>query len=38
MAFIIAGLKADGETVVEDTEWISTSFPDFMNKLNSLKG
>lgn len=38
MAFIIAGLKADGETVVEDTEWISTSFPDFMEKLNLLKG
>ncbi|MEK6680425.1 MAG: 3-phosphoshikimate 1-carboxyvinyltransferase [Nitrospirota bacterium] len=38
MAIIIAGLRADGETIIEDTEWINTSFPDFMEKLNSLKG
>ncbi|MBI3353447.1 MAG: 3-phosphoshikimate 1-carboxyvinyltransferase [Nitrospirae bacterium] len=37
MALIIAGLRADGETIIEDTEWINTSFPDFMEKLNLLK-
>lgn len=38
MAFIIAGLRADGETIIEDTEWINTSFPGFMERLNLLRG
>lgn len=38
MAIIIAGLKADGETIIEDTEWINTSFPGFMERLNLLRG
>lgn len=37
MAIIIAGLRADGETIIEDTEWINTSFPGFMEKLDLLK-
>jgi len=36
MAFIIAGLTASGETVVEDTAPIATSFPNFMELLDSL--
>lgn len=38
MALSIAGLLADGETIIEDTEWISTSFPGFMDTLESLRG
>jgi 5-enolpyruvylshikimate-3-phosphate synthase len=37
MAMVIAGLVADGETTVEDTEWISTSFPEFMDALEGLR-
>jgi 5-enolpyruvylshikimate-3-phosphate synthase len=36
MAFIIAGLTASGETKVEDTASIATSFPEFMESLESL--
>ena len=36
MAFIIAGLTASGETKVEDTESIATSFPEFVESLESL--
>lgn len=36
MAFIIAGLTASGETIVEDTAPIATSFPNFMELLDSL--
>jgi len=36
MAFIIAGLTASGETIVEDTALIATSFPNFMELLDSL--
>lgn len=38
MAFIIAGLTASGETKVEDTASIATSFPEFMESLESLSG
>src|SRR5262249_12763693 len=38
MAMVIAGLVADGVTVVEDTECIATSFPDFVEALNELAG
>ena len=36
MSFIIAGLIASGETTVENTEPIATSFPNFMQLLGSL--
>ncbi|MCD6353274.1 MAG: 3-phosphoshikimate 1-carboxyvinyltransferase [Proteobacteria bacterium] len=36
MAFIIAGLTASEETTVVDTEPIETSFPQFMESLDSL--
>jgi 3-phosphoshikimate 1-carboxyvinyltransferase len=38
MALVVAGLLADGETVVEDTECIATSFPGFLNAVNDLAG
>jgi 3-phosphoshikimate 1-carboxyvinyltransferase len=36
MAFAVAGLFADGETVIEDAECIHTSYPGFENDLNDL--
>lgn len=36
MSMVIAGLCAEGETVVEDTEWINTSFPGFMDVIKGL--
>ncbi|MBI3596209.1 MAG: 3-phosphoshikimate 1-carboxyvinyltransferase [Nitrospirae bacterium] len=36
MALAIAGLVAEGETVVEGTEWIETSFPGFERLLRSV--
>jgi 3-phosphoshikimate 1-carboxyvinyltransferase len=36
MAFAIAGLFADGETVIEDAECIHTSYPGFENHLNDF--
>lgn len=38
MSMVIAGLVAQGETVVEDTSWIETSFPGFMETINKLRG
>jgi 3-phosphoshikimate 1-carboxyvinyltransferase len=38
MALAVAGLVADGETVVEDTACIATSFPGFPDMLNALAG
>jgi 3-phosphoshikimate 1-carboxyvinyltransferase len=38
MAMVIAGLVADGVTIVEDTDCIGTSFPDFVEALNDLAG
>jgi 3-phosphoshikimate 1-carboxyvinyltransferase len=38
MAMIVAGLVADGVTTVEDTECISTSFPEFIGILKELTG
>jgi 3-phosphoshikimate 1-carboxyvinyltransferase len=38
MALVVAGLVADGETVVEDTECIGTSFPGFLETINTLAG
>jgi len=38
MALVVAGLVADGETVVEDTECIGTSYPGFVETVNALAG
>ncbi len=38
MALCVAGLVADGETVVEDTECIGTSYPGFLEAVNTLAG
>jgi 3-phosphoshikimate 1-carboxyvinyltransferase len=36
MALAVAGLVADGETVVEDVQCIDTSFPGFADVLRQL--
>jgi len=38
MSLVIAGLLADGETLVEDTDCIATSFPGFLTAVNDLAG
>ena len=38
MALAVAGLLADGVTVVEDTACIATSFPGFVDTVNRLAG
>ena len=38
MALAVAGLVARGETIVEDTACIATSFPDFAEALNLISG
>jgi 3-phosphoshikimate 1-carboxyvinyltransferase len=38
MALAVAGLVAQGETVIEDTDCIATSFPRFAEILNDLAG
>ncbi len=38
MALIVAGLVAEGDTIVEDTECIETSYPGFIEALNALAG
>jgi 3-phosphoshikimate 1-carboxyvinyltransferase len=38
MALAVAGLVADGETVIEDTACVHTSFPTFVETLNALAG
>jgi 3-phosphoshikimate 1-carboxyvinyltransferase len=38
MALAVGGLIADGETVVEDTACVETSFPTFVATLNALAG
>lgn len=38
MAFVIAGLIAEGETIVHDTECINTSFPEFVSTIKKLGG
>ena len=37
MSLLVAGLNAKEETIVEDTDCINTSFPGFMDVLNSLR-
>ncbi len=36
MALVVAGMLADGDTVVEDTGCIATSFPGFLDAVNAL--
>jgi 3-phosphoshikimate 1-carboxyvinyltransferase len=38
MALAVAGLVADGETVIEDTACVQTSFPTFVATVNTLAG
>jgi 3-phosphoshikimate 1-carboxyvinyltransferase len=38
MALAVAGLVAEGETVIEDTACVATSFPQFAATLNALAG
>jgi 3-phosphoshikimate 1-carboxyvinyltransferase len=38
MALAVAGLVADGETVIDETACITTSFPGFAEALNLLAG
>jgi 3-phosphoshikimate 1-carboxyvinyltransferase len=38
MALCVAGLIAEGETIVEDTECIATSYPGFVETVNALAG
>jgi 3-phosphoshikimate 1-carboxyvinyltransferase len=38
MAFAVAGLGADGETVIEGAEWADISFPGFFGELARLAG
>lgn len=38
MAMAVAGLVAQGETIVEDTECIATSFPEFAETITRLQG
>jgi 3-phosphoshikimate 1-carboxyvinyltransferase len=38
MALAVAGLIADGETLIEDTACVATSFPTFVDVVNALAG
>jgi 3-phosphoshikimate 1-carboxyvinyltransferase len=38
MALAVAGLVADGDTVIEDTDCVNTSFPQFTKTINDLAG
>lgn len=38
MALVVAGLAADGPSVVDDTACIATSFPGFLDLVNALAG
>ena len=37
MTFSIAGINADGETIIEDAECVDVSYPTFYDQLNSLQ-
>lgn len=37
MACAVAALKADGDTIIEEAEAINKSFPEFYDKINSIK-
>lgn len=36
MTFSIAGINAEGETVIDDAECVDVSYPTFYEQLNSL--
>ena len=36
MSFAVAGLAASGETVIEDSQCVDVSYPDFFTSLESL--
>ena len=36
MAFAVAGLAAQGETVIEDSQCVDVSYPEFFEKLEQL--
>jgi len=36
MSLAVAGLYAQGKTIIKEVQWVETSFPDFFNKLNQL--
>jgi 3-phosphoshikimate 1-carboxyvinyltransferase len=36
MAFAVAGLAADGPTVIRDADCAAVSFPDFYKELNRM--
>ena len=36
MSFAVAGLVATGETVIQGAECIATSFPDFVQAMQSI--
>lgn len=38
MALAVAGLVAEGETVIEDVACVQTSFPTFVELVNTLAG
>ena len=38
MSLTVAGLVAEGETVIDDTACVATSFPSFVATLNALAG
>ena len=38
MALVVAGLGAQGQTIVDDSACIATSFPHFAEALNALAG
>ena len=38
MALAVAALIADGETIIEDTDCVNTSFPQFTKTINDLAG
>jgi 3-phosphoshikimate 1-carboxyvinyltransferase len=38
MALTVAGLVADGETIVDDVACVQTSFPTFVDLVNGLAG
>lgn len=37
MSVAIAGLKAQGETIIDDSDCVSVSYPDFFQKLDELR-
>ncbi|MCR4443022.1 MAG: 3-phosphoshikimate 1-carboxyvinyltransferase [Peptococcaceae bacterium] len=38
MALAVAGLRAEGETIIENAEAISVSYPDFIDTIERLRG